>query len=756
MKLSTLLVISTVVVLGLESARATQADDTTITIAGTTPGVTPFISQVHLVASDSDLLRSVQFSITPKPGSVTRPLSATYARSYLLDRGYLLAGSMDIYLPVYGLYHGYANTVTLTYHFSDGSSKQDTTSITTEPFDDNCGFDFPTVLQARTDDTSLSYDYILVKERCSSFAPAILDTDSALRWAGPAGLPNYTSAFFNNTIYQAAGPLLYRQDLDGTVTELHDYSDIGVTSLHHNIDRGKVGIILEADTTDEIESVNIEVDEAGNVLKIWNLAQIISDAMIAGGDDPSQFVYPAPTDWFHNNATTYNPADDTLIVSSRENFVIALDYETSAIKWILGDPTKKWHQFPSLVQYALELAAGSLPPIGQHSTSMTYDNSLLLFDNGFNSLFQKPPGDVRSYSSPRKYQIDFATGIATEVWNYEMDQSVTSPICGSVYEDAPNNYLADYSYVGGFDATNQYAQLLGLNAAGEKVFYYQYPTLNCNQAFNSVPLHLEKTSFPAVGPKALNLSARGTVSGGDNVMIGGLIIAGTEDKEVVLRVLGPSLSDSGLVGTLADPVLSLYDSSGILIATNDDWESNPNAANLLAEGLAPGNASEAALLETLPPGTYTAVASGKDETPGIALIEAYDLSPAGDSSLANLSTRGAVGSGDQVLIAGFIVGDVANATVIVRAIGPSLAPAVAGTLSDPSFTVYDSNGVAIATNDNWQEDPNSIQIARDGFAPTNDAEAATLLHAAPGAYSVIVSGADGGSGIGLVELYELD
>ena len=124
---------------------------------------------------------------------------------------------------------------------------------------------------------------------------------------------------------------------------------------------------------EELESVNIEVDAAGKILKEWDLAQIISDAMTAGGDDPGKFVFPSPFDWFHNNATTYNRADDSLIVSSRENFVICIDYETGAIKWILGDTTKLWYPFPSLAQYALTLAPGSLPPIGQHASSLTYD-----------------------------------------------------------------------------------------------------------------------------------------------------------------------------------------------------------------------------------------------------------------------------------------------------------------------------------------------------------------------------------------------
>src|SRR5256714_10340872 len=162
----------------------------------------------------------------------------------------------------------------------------------------------------------------------------------------------------------------------------------------------------------------------------------------------SQFVYPLPADWFHNNAVTYNRADDSVVISSRENFVIAIDYETGAIKWILGDPTKKWYQFPSLRQFALRVAPGSLAPIGQHGLSITYDEALLLHANGFPSSFQHPIGAARNYSSPRKYQLNLNTKVAKEVWNYEQNQSVYSPICSCVYEDAPLNYLITFSSIG--------------------------------------------------------------------------------------------------------------------------------------------------------------------------------------------------------------------------------------------------------------------------------------------------------------------
>ena len=207
------------------------------------------------------------------------------------------------------------------------------------------------------------------------------------------------------------------------------------------------------------------------------MANIISAAMTAGGDDPSQFVYPTPTDWFHNNGATYNRADDSVIVSSRENFLICLDYETSAIKWILGDPTKKWYQFPSLRKFALTLAPGSLPPIGQHAPSITYDQNLLVFDNGQKSIFTIPPGEQRDYASPRKYSLDLAAKVATEVWNFPMNESIHCPFCSSVYEDAPLNYLIDYAFVnGGLPGVPMFAELLGLDAAGETIFYYRYPT----------------------------------------------------------------------------------------------------------------------------------------------------------------------------------------------------------------------------------------------------------------------------------------
>ena len=166
-----------------------------------------------------------------------------------------------------------------------------------------------------------------------------------------------------------------------------------------------------------------------------------------------------------------------------------------------------------------------------------------------------------------------------------------------------------------------FAQLLGLDAGGEKIFYYQYPTQGCNTAYNSIPIHLESTKFPTVGPQALNLSTRGIVSGGDNVLIGGFIVTGTDPKTMVLRALGPSLSGFGLSDVLSDPVLSVYNSSGTLVATNDNWQSDPMRSVVEANGLAPANPLESAVARTLAPGAYTVIVTGKDATPGIGLVE---------------------------------------------------------------------------------------------------------------------------------------
>jgi hypothetical protein len=381
-----------------------------------------------------------------------------------------------------------------------------------------------------------------------------------------------------------------------------------------------------------------------------------------------------------------------------------------------------------------------------------------VLDNGQNSVFQEPRGEQRAYSSPRKYKLDLNARTATEVWNFELGQSIFSTYCASVYEDVPLNYLIDFTFIDGVKPDSA-SQWIGLNGSGEMVFRYQYHEAQCTVAYRAIPIHLENTKFPAVGPRLLNLSTRGSVASGDNVLINGFIVRGTDPKTVILRALGPSLGGSGVSDALADPVLSVYNSSDTLIATNDDWQTDIGSAFIEQNGLAPGNPAESATLQAnLAPGAYTVVVTGKNITQGISLAEVYELyGPGLNSKLENVSGRSFVGTGDNVLISGFIVGDVGSATVVVRALGPSLGSfGVSQPLSDPILTIYDSNGSAIAANDNWQNDNNAINVQRNRLAPPNALESAIVLHLPPGAYTAVVRGANGATGNALVEVYDLD
>ncbi|MGH8094881.1 MAG: kelch repeat-containing protein [Chthoniobacterales bacterium] len=265
--------------------------------------------------------------------------------------------------------------------------------------------------------------------------------------------------------------------------------------------------------------------------------------------------------------------------------------------------------------------------------------------------------------------------------------------------------------------------------------------------------------------QSLNISTRGDVETGDGVLIGGFIVTGTEPKQVIIRALGPSLSLSHVSGVLANPTLELHNSSGAVIATNDNWKDNSagDQATIINQGLnlyagSTISDAESILVQTLAPGSYTGIVSGAAGGTGIGLVEVYDVDAITDGQLANISTRGFVGTSDNLLIGGFILGPGtgATATVIVRAIGPSLAAnGVTNPLLDPTLVIDNADGDVIASNDNWMDSPDAATITSDGLAPTNSNESALLITPGPGGYTAIVSGVGSTTGIGLVEVYNL-
>jgi hypothetical protein len=255
-----------------------------------------------------------------------------------------------------------------------------------------------------------------------------------------------------------------------------------------------------------------------------------------------------------------------------------------------------------------------------------------------------------------------------------------------------------------------------------------------------------------------NISTRMQVGTGDEAAIGGFIVQGAQSKKVILLAIGPSLTRLGVTGALANPTLELHDQSGALIASNDDWQQSPQVNEIIASTVAPSNSRESAIVATLPAGGYTAILRGVSETTGVALLECYELD-SNSSRLVNISTRGKVGVGSDVMIGGFIVTGTTAKKVIVCALGPSLASGanpIGGTLANPYLELHDSSGNLIIANDDWTTSPQKSEIIASTVGPTNSQESAVIATLQPGAYTAIVKGAYGGSGIGLVEVFDLD
>jgi hypothetical protein len=249
--------------------------------------------------------------------------------------------------------------------------------------------------------------------------------------------------------------------------------------------------------------------------------------------------------------------------------------------------------------------------------------------------------------------------------------------------------------------------------------------------------------------KLINLSTRGPIQAGDGALVGGFVLQGTQPQSVLIKGLGPSLSAAGLNGVLSDPELTLH-RNGSEIAKNDDWENSAQASQIRALS-PPADGQEAALLLTLDPGVYTATVSGKNGSTGLGMVE---INVVGETAatLVNLSTRGPVQAGDGALIGGFVLQGSESKAVLIRGIGPSLsASGLPGALADPMLTLH-AGGVEIARNDDWT---NSAQAAQIGqlLPPTNEREPALLVTLAPGAYTASVSGQNGATGIGMVEVY---
>lgn len=327
------------------------------------------------------------------------------------------------------------------------------------------------------------------------------------------------------------------------------------------------------------------------------------------------------------------------------------------------------------------------------------------------------------------------------IWADNKDHSVVS---GQGNGQKPNGifnsgiHRAPFTYSYTFHNTGTYPYYCGVHAP-----------LNQGGTFPIITV-TAATSTPAI---LSNISTRLRVESGDNALIGGFIVGGTGPKQLLLRALGPTLSQFGVTGVLANPKLELHNSSGALLAFNDNWGAAANAQSIPTT-LRPPNTLESAIFTSLNPGSYTAVVRGVNNTTGQALVEAYDTAPEASSHLTNISTRGFVQTGSNVMIAGMIVQG-SNQKVIVRALGLTLAGfGVTNALSDPVLELHDANGTLLSFNDNWKS-TQSAEIIATGKAPPNDFESAIVRTLTPANYTAVVRGVNNTTGVALVEVYTL-
>jgi len=281
------------------------------------------------------------------------------------------------------------------------------------------------------------------------------------------------------------------------------------------------------------------------------------------------------------------------------------------------------------------------------------------------------------------------------------------------------------------------------------------PTLSTDTILNSLPGSAPSDGNSSSTTVSLsNLSTRGFVGTGASQMIAGFIVSGTGSTTITIRALGPTLAGLGVSGALADPILQIYDGSGNLVTSNDNFADHSSASAVSSSGKANINSLESAVQIVVTPGSYTAVVSGSGGATGNALVEVYNENTSSTTiTLSNLSTRGFVGTGASQMIAGFIVSS--NTTVTIRALGPTLTGlGVSGALANPVLQIYDAGGNLVTSNDNFADHSSASAVTSSGKANINSLEAALQIAVTPGSYTAVVSGSGGATGNALVEVYD--
>lgn len=445
-----------------------------------------FISSLNLEIN-KDLLTHISFKIQPKEDSIADPI---YVRSSIEK---LSETNNGIKIPIFGMYSDYINFIELEFLFIDGTRSYFLKEIITEPYNIpfNLKINSPVINSFKP-----SFSYFYLKSR--GFGIHIIDIDGNVRWAANEVIDGKSSIFVNDGFRVFLLDKQYELKLSGNVNSF-DITQTGLSNIetHHNVDKGKSGYLIEIDAdklnkSDRIiESILIEIDLNGNTLSEWDFGTIFKEYIEGEGYDSSNFVRDG-YDWFHMNSAIYDSSDDTIIASSRENFVVKIGYESKKIIWLLGDETKHWYvNYPPLRE--LSISSLDLKPIGQHALSLI-DGDLLLFNNGqfsFNNPEGTPKGKVLTSSPSARYRINASSLEAEVIWDY--DPSIYSDICSSIFIDESiedGDYLVNYAVVDRLPRGEKPHRTLirGINENKDMLFEYELSTINCSTSWMSRPI----------------------------------------------------------------------------------------------------------------------------------------------------------------------------------------------------------------------------------------------------------------------------